>query len=112
MIGAITRLAQVGMRNPTAVYDETHGRREEYLVSVPVVSPTSSAGVCTRGYWAVRLTPEFGEVVFLKDTWRLELSSGNDEGTAYRKIQGRIVNIPKLHAHGQVVDSNVCSLLL
>ncbi|EIW53537.1 uncharacterized protein TRAVEDRAFT_74824 [Trametes versicolor FP-101664 SS1] len=71
---------------------------ERYLVSRPVTSPSTLGSRATRGYWAVQASTK--RLVFLKDTWRLDLES---EGDAIATLHGAGVrNVPLLVAHGDV----------
>ncbi|KAI0662100.1 hypothetical protein C8Q70DRAFT_909953 [Cubamyces menziesii] len=74
------------------------GRVQRYLVSRPVTSPLYLTGRATRGYWAV--AAETGQVVFLKDTWRLP---DEQEGTIVAGLYtAGVRNVPQVLAHGDV----------
>jgi hypothetical protein len=74
-----------------------------FLISKPSVSPPpeglSSRG--TRGYWAV--SEDDRTVAFLKDTWRYNISSMEQEGEILKRLnQEGVENIPTLRYHGSV----------
>ncbi|KAH9889878.1 hypothetical protein C8Q73DRAFT_705762 [Cubamyces lactineus] len=74
------------------------GRVQRYLVSRPVTSPLYLTGRATRGYWAV--STETGQVVFLKDTWRLP---DDQEGSIVAGLfAAGVRNVPSVLAHGDV----------
>lgn len=72
------------------------------IISRPVVTPLSLTGRGTRGYWAVNYSTS--QVVFLKDTWRIE-SDGGVEGDllAHFKDLG-VRNVPAVVTYGDVPD--------
>ncbi|KAI0350370.1 hypothetical protein OH77DRAFT_1431108 [Trametes cingulata] len=71
---------------------------ERYLVSRPVTSPLYLNGRATRGYWAVHAST--GQLVFLKDTWRLPQES---EGAILARLNTAGVRyVPSLVTHGDV----------
>ncbi|KAI0366926.1 hypothetical protein BV20DRAFT_1038051 [Pilatotrama ljubarskyi] len=73
-----------------------------YIVSRPVVSPTSLVGRGTRGYWAVDSTSS--QVVFVKDTWRL--TSGGVEGDLLGHLHSiGVRNVPSMVVHGDVPEA-------
>ncbi|EIW53531.1 uncharacterized protein TRAVEDRAFT_74821 [Trametes versicolor FP-101664 SS1] len=71
---------------------------ERYLVSRPVTSPSTLGSRATRGYWAVQASTK--RLVFLKDTWRLDLESEGDVIAGLHAAGVR--NVPLLVAHGDV----------
>ncbi|KAI0350362.1 hypothetical protein OH77DRAFT_1463888 [Trametes cingulata] len=72
-----------------------------YIVSRPVVSPTSLVGRGTRGYWAVDSTSS--QVVFVKDTWRS--TSGDVEGDLLGHLyEIGVRNVPSMVTHGDVPE--------
>ncbi|KAL1950094.1 hypothetical protein VTO73DRAFT_5216 [Trametes versicolor] len=73
-----------------------------FIISRPVVSPLSLTGRGTRGYWAVDCITS--QVVFLKDTWRIE-SSGGFEGDLLGHLNDLGVrNVPEVVTYGDVPD--------
>ncbi|KAI0352679.1 hypothetical protein OH77DRAFT_1460074 [Trametes cingulata] len=88
------------------VYHQCEGHGDDifrFVVSRPVVSPLSLSGRGTRGYWAVNTAD--GEVVFLKDTWRIRTSM-DPEGVILSHLNGLGVrNVPVLVMHGNVPDT-------
>ncbi|KAI0330527.1 hypothetical protein GY45DRAFT_750263 [Cubamyces sp. BRFM 1775] len=77
------------------------GRIQRYLVSRPVTSPLYLTGRATRGYWAV--SAETGQVVFLKDTWRLP---DEPEGSVMAGLCAvDVQNVPSVLAHGDVYSN-------
>ena len=82
-------------------WDSERERLSEFLVSLPVVSPSTMFGKCTRGFWA--LDKETGLVVFVKDAWRV--FGTEPEGAIIQKLhKHKVRNIPKLHSYGDVPD--------
>ncbi|KAJ8469791.1 hypothetical protein ONZ51_g8762 [Trametes cubensis] len=77
------------------------GGVQRYLVSRPVVSPRYLTGRATRGYWAV--ATETGQVVFLKDTWRLPDEKEGDVMIGLNRAGVR--NVPSVLAHGDVYSA-------
>ncbi|KAK7030407.1 hypothetical protein VNI00_014151 [Paramarasmius palmivorus] len=58
-------------------------------------------GRCSRGYLAMTLD---GRLVYLKDTWRIDLPAMTKEGDIYAHLHANdIPNIPHVSAHGDVV---------
>ncbi|KAL5495952.1 hypothetical protein ACEPAH_3184 [Sanghuangporus vaninii] len=76
----------------------------EFLVSVPLESPRSVVGHCTRAYWSVEITaPGEGKVCFLKDTWRVKLDEVVEEEIAYNGMkEAEVENICDLDAYENV----------
>ncbi|EIW59666.1 uncharacterized protein TRAVEDRAFT_71649 [Trametes versicolor FP-101664 SS1] len=73
-----------------------------FIISRPVVTPLTLTGRGTRGYWAVESTTS--QVVFLKDTWRIE-SDGGVEGDLldhFKELGVR--NVPAVVTYGDVPD--------
>lgn len=81
-----------------------------FLVSKPVVAPTSMAGRSTRGYWAVKLPDkDIGEtkytIAFLKDTWRTSVPGSEKEGDIMVElIEDDVSNISDIFCHGDLTD--------
>ncbi|KAH8115734.1 hypothetical protein DFH11DRAFT_1507170, partial [Phellopilus nigrolimitatus] len=74
---------------------------EQYLISRPVMSPSSVAGRSTRGYWAVKVGTL--EMAFLKDTWRIDVDRMEQEGAILRHLNASgVKNISDLYCHGDV----------
>ncbi|RDX49876.1 hypothetical protein OH76DRAFT_1482696 [Lentinus brumalis] len=71
-----------------------------FIVSRPVVSPSSLIGRGTRGYWA--LDTSTGQVVFLKDTWRFMKSEELEGDTIRRLVDLGVRQIPSLVWHGDI----------
>ncbi|KAI0357831.1 hypothetical protein OH77DRAFT_1305455 [Trametes cingulata] len=71
---------------------------ERFLISRPVASPLALGGRATRAHWAVHART--GQVVFLKDTWRLPRDREGDILASLHAAGVR--NIPTLVAHGDV----------
>lgn len=92
------------------VFNETDKSSHRYIVSRPVVSPTSVAGRCTRGYWAVNA--ETGKLVFLKDTWRISSLRARIEGHTLKTLnEANVRNVPVLKHQGDVDNGcEYCSL--
>ncbi|KAH8115724.1 hypothetical protein DFH11DRAFT_1702549 [Phellopilus nigrolimitatus] len=74
---------------------------EQYLISRPVMSPSSVAGRSTRGYWAVKVGSL--EMAFLKDAWRIDVDRMEQEGAILRHLNASgVKNISDLYCHGDV----------
>ncbi|KAH9889873.1 hypothetical protein C8Q73DRAFT_793249 [Cubamyces lactineus] len=83
------------------VFDATTREERRYLVSRPLTSPLSVTGRATRSYWAV--DAQTGQVVCLKDTWRLSIRGAEQEGTVIASLAAEGVrNIPAVLDHGDV----------
>ncbi|KAG7449749.1 uncharacterized protein BT62DRAFT_605307 [Guyanagaster necrorhizus] len=74
----------------------------EFLVSRPVISPCSLASRSTRGYGAVDVQTE--KVVFLKDSWRPDISEVHIEGLTlqYLRASGVEAEVPIVVCQGDV----------
>lgn len=101
---AVKEHYQVGRVMAMQVFVNTSGGSntdvvvERYLVSRPVTSPSTLGSRATRGYWAVQASTK--RLVFLKDTWRLDLESEGDVIAGLHAAGVR--NVPLLVAHGDV----------
>ncbi|KAL5499272.1 hypothetical protein ACEPAH_1790 [Sanghuangporus vaninii] len=88
------------------VYDQSRCAVRAFLVSVPLKSPRSVAGRSTRSYWAVELiNPSEGNVLFLKDMWRLDKNTVMEEGCVYTEMcEKKVNNICDLEMYGDLPD--------
>ena len=91
------------------VLDEVTSDWQEYLVSVPITSPRSFAGRCTRAYWSVKVLPGEqgmikGQIAFLKDVWRIHMKEMDTEGRVYEDMwrEGKVKRIIGLLAYGDI----------
>ena len=92
------------------VSEDDFARPRRYLVSRPLVYPSSPFGHGTRLYWAVDITgdptDEPYRVVLLKDTWRADPpSSGRTEGETLRHLRasGLTEHLPKVLYDSDVI---------
>lgn len=67
------------------VFDPKSGKRISYLVGRSTVSPESPTGRCTRGFVAMKT--EDNRLVFLKDTWRPDVSEMKPESHWFSKLE-------------------------
>ncbi|KAL5485979.1 hypothetical protein ACEPAI_7023 [Sanghuangporus weigelae] len=95
-----------------SIYNSSQSKTEEYLVSVPVHSPFTSAGRCCRGYWSTKLvrksdgSTEGGPVGFLKDVWRIALPRLTPEGNILTNMTGTVPNVPEPDCFGDVMNDS------
>ncbi|KAI0683687.1 hypothetical protein BC835DRAFT_1423088 [Cytidiella melzeri] len=77
----------------------------ELLVQRPFFKATSAIGRGTRGYVAV--DKQTKEVLFLKDTWRVNHPLMKTESEVYRILEVyRVPHVPRIICGGDVKDSN------
>ncbi|KAI0689065.1 hypothetical protein BC835DRAFT_1370652 [Cytidiella melzeri] len=77
----------------------------ELLVQRPFFKASSAIGRGTRGYVAVDKQTE--EVLFLKDTWRVNHPLMKTESEVYRILEVyRVPHVPRIICGGDVKDSN------
>ena len=62
------------------------GGQRSYIVGRSIVAPRSPTGRCTRGF--VALDTETRQLVFLKDSWRPNISGVEPESHWYEKLKG------------------------
>ncbi|KAH8115736.1 hypothetical protein DFH11DRAFT_1301848 [Phellopilus nigrolimitatus] len=73
----------------------------QYLVSRPVMSPSSVTSRSTRGYWAVNVGSL--EMAFLKDVWRIDTVKLEKEGKILQRLnRNGVRNISDIFCHGDV----------
>ncbi|KAH8115730.1 hypothetical protein DFH11DRAFT_1742744 [Phellopilus nigrolimitatus] len=73
----------------------------QYLVSRPVMSPSSVTSRSTRGYWAVNAGSL--EMAFLKDVWRIDTEKLEREGKILQRLnRNGVRNISDIFCHGDV----------
>ncbi|KAJ8462800.1 hypothetical protein ONZ51_g10666 [Trametes cubensis] len=83
------------------VFDVATLQEHRYLVSRPLSSPLSITGRATRTYWAVNA--QTGQVVYLKDTWRICTPGAEQEGVVIASLAAAGVrHIPVVLHHGDV----------
>ncbi|KAF9484762.1 hypothetical protein BDN70DRAFT_849042 [Pholiota conissans] len=78
-------------------------KERSFLVSRPLVSPSSMASRATRGYWAMDVETE--QIVFLKDAWRTNVEGMEVEGDIIRSIE-EAPNVPTMVCYGDVGDTS------
>ncbi|RPD73877.1 hypothetical protein L226DRAFT_583193 [Lentinus tigrinus ALCF2SS1-7] len=71
-----------------------------FIVSRPVVTPSSLIGRGTRGYWA--LDASTGGIVFIKDTWRFRNVDELEGDTLRRLVDLGVRNVPHMVWHGDI----------
>lgn len=90
--------------------------RPRLLVSLPLTSPISMFGRCTRSFWAVycERDPDSpaklkGTIVFLKDTWRYSArKSDQKEGDILNNLaQKGVPNLPPVFMHEDVRETEI-----
>lgn len=82
------------------------GSTQEVIVHKPFAVTHAATGCSTRAYLAWSLTLK--KVVFLKDSWRVEITGLSDEDTVYSKLLAADVPfLPTVLCAGDVVVSGV-----
>lgn len=80
---------------------------QTYIVRSPFFNATSPCGRATRGYLALDCSSEEPELVFLKDTWRVNVAGVPSETDIYNTLKEKEVpHLPTVIASGDVVDSD------
>jgi hypothetical protein len=75
-----------------------------FVVPTPETTPYTPPGRATRGFGAYDISRS--KVVFLKDTWRIDLDGITPEGEVYAKLNAASVrNIPQCLASGDISSS-------
>ncbi len=75
-----------------------------FVVSAPETTPYTPPGRATRGFGAYDISRD--KVVFLKDSWRIDLDGITPEGEVYAKLNAVSArNIPQCLASGDISSS-------
>jgi hypothetical protein len=82
----------------------TAGGSRSFIVRSPIAIPYTPPGRATRGFEAYDLLEK--TAVFLKDSWRIDLSDITAEGLVYTRLeQASVSNIPRCIVSGDILDA-------